>query len=259
MFKNIFKPKIEKILGYEITDDEMNSVDDFRCLSDEKISDLKKIAEKDEFFAKYYLEYIATERNRKYAFSFVVDINNGLESVKDWMKDAVLIVDFKLDNIINLKSIYSMVEPLECFSKEEGYSKICFDLERWNYRVPYVGSVCVNIPEYDYRTILPDHVKEIYDKKIKINKICNPEIESLRWLSSYMAVYIWPNLTNRKVNKRSFVELYEQRLKGKFKLNPAIKSAIKVLEKELEQIGGYYTDGVAPGYTLDDEQIKKYL
>ncbi len=259
MFKNVFRSKIEQILEYEIADDEMDSVDDFRCLSDKKISDLKKIAEKDEFFARYYLEYMATKRNKKHAFSFIIDINNRLESVKDWMKDAVLVVDFKLENIINLKSINSMMEPLECFSKEEGFSKILFDLERWNYRVPYIGSICVNIPEYDYRTILPDHVKAISDKKIKINKICNPEIESLRWLSSYMAVFIWPNLTNSKIRKRNFFELYEQKFQSEFKLNLAIKAAIKVLEKELELIGGYYTDEIAPGYTLDDEQIRKCL
>jgi len=259
MFDNLFREEIEEILGYEILDEEMDSVDDFRCLGDEKISNLRRLAEKDEFFAKYYLEYMATKNNEEYAFPFAINALKGGDSVKDWMKDAVLVVDFKLKNIINLKSVHSMLDPLQCFSKDEGFSKICFDLERWNYRVPYIGSVCVSVPEYDYRTILPDHVKAISDKKIKISKISNPEIESLRWLSSYMAVYIWPNLTDSKAGKRNFIKLYEQKLKDQFKLNPAIKSAIKVLEKELELIGGYYTDEVAPGYTLDDEQIRKCL
>ena len=77
MFDNLFREEIEEILGYEISGKEMDSVDDFRCLDEGKISDLRRLSEKDEFFAKYYLEYMATKNNEKYAFPFVMNAIKG--------------------------------------------------------------------------------------------------------------------------------------------------------------------------------------
>jgi len=259
MFKNVFRPKIEQILGYEITDDEMDSVDDFRCLSDKKITDLKKIAEKDEFFAKFYLEYMATKRNKKHAFSFVVDVKNGIESIKDWMKDAVVVVSYDENDILNLKSIENLIAVLEPFSAQYGFSKIEFDLERWSCRVPYVGALCVDIQEYDYRTKLPAGVKAIADKKNIINKTSNPSVVAMRWVVSYISKLIWSHIADKSKNKKNIEDIYRQRLQDEFKLNSVMRSVTKILEKELELIGGYYTDEIAPGFVLDDEQIKKYL
>ncbi|VAW63356.1 hypothetical protein MNBD_GAMMA10-575, partial [hydrothermal vent metagenome] len=94
MFDNLFREEIEEILGYEVLDEEMDSVDDFRCLGDEKIFSLRRLAEKDEFFSKYYLEYMATKDNEKYAFPFVINALKGNGLVKSWMKEAVILVDF---------------------------------------------------------------------------------------------------------------------------------------------------------------------
>jgi len=256
---NLMEKKIEDILGRAITDEEMMSVDDFRCLSEERISDIRKLSKKCIYFSIYYLEYLSTKRNKEYAHSFVVDIKNGIESVRDWMKDTVVVVNYNENDILSLKSIEGMIALLEPFSAQYGFSEIKFDLERWSCRVPYVGALCVDIPEYDYRTKLPAGVKEIVDKKNIINKTSNPSVVAMRWVVSYMSKLIWSHISDKSKNKKDIEDTYRQRLQSDFKLNSVMKSVIKVLEKELELIGGYYTDDVAPGYTLDDEQIKECL
>jgi len=256
---NLMEKKIEDVLGRAITDEEMNSIDDFRRLSDEKISNIRKLSKKCVFFAIYYLEYIATKRNKEHAHSFVADIKNGIESVRDWMKDAVVVVNYNENDILNFKSIEDMIAVLEPFSAQYGFSKIEFDLERWTCRVPYVGALCVDIPEYDYRTKLPAGVKAIVDKKNIINKTSNPSVVDMRWVVSYMSKLIWSHISYKSKNKKDIEDIYRQRLQDEFKLNSVMKSVIKVLEKELELIGGHYTYEIAPGYTLDDEQIRKCL
>ena len=175
------------------------------------------------------------------------------------MKDAVVVVNYDENDILNLKSIENMIAVLEPFSAQYGFSKIEFDLERWSCRAPYVGALCVDIPEYDYRTKLPTSVRAIVDKKNIVNKTSNPSVVAMRWIVSYMSRLIWSYITDKNKNKKNIEDIYRQRLQYEFKLNPVMKSVIKVLQKELELIGGHYTDEIAPGYTLDDEQIKECL
>jgi len=256
---NLMEKKIENILGRAITDEEMRSVDDFRCLSYDKISDLRKLSKECVFFAIYYLEYIATNRNKEYVNSFVIDIKNGIEQVKDWMKNTIIVVDYDENDIFNLKSVEDMLIVLGSFSDQYGFSKIEFDMDRWNHGSTYIGAPCVRLTEYDYRTKLPHHISIVNDMNIIIKETRNVEITALRWLVSYMARSIWEYLANKEKNKINLIYQYKQKFSDDFKLNPVMRSVIKVLEKELELIGGYYTDEIAPGYTLDDEQVKECL
>lgn len=258
MFKSSFKTKIEKILEYSIPDSEMSTIDDLRCISENKIADLKALAKSDEYLSILYLKYMATKSNQDHVTGFVYDVIVGNEQAGSWYKNIVMAVSYGFEDYAKMESFREVLMPLESYSLQAGFSQIKFNMETWKGGSPYTGVPCVKLTDFDYREKVHSHLVDITDKHVILNRVDNAEVAALRWLVSRLARMIWSYLTDNQRTESELLDLI-QKIVPDTKLNNAVLTSVKVLTDEMKLIGGVYNDKYPPGFIISDEHIKIQL
>ena len=258
MFKSSLRPKIEKILGHSVPDDEKHTIDDLRSTSPTILAELKKLAQVDEYLAILYLKYLATKANEEEVHGFVFDVTMGKYTATDWRKDILLVCSYTFTELAAMDSVQEILKPIEPYCSNGAFFQIEFNMDFFEKKINRNAAPCVRVLNHDYRNLIPKGIIEYKTDMLRIHPVKSPEIAALRWLTSYIARMIWDYLTNSQRTESDLLDLI-QKCSPDTELKNAIRTAVRALTEEMKLIGGIYTEKDPPGFIISDEYLKTYL